>query len=94
LGVAAILMVLTGVLAGYGIALGVVGLFLSIGGISATGRRHVAGKSDAVLGAGLSVAAMVIGALAMTGSLSWLSTETDNVQQVRQWLDTQLANRV
>ena len=45
-GVAAALAVLTGVLAGYGVALGVVGLFLSIGGISATGRRHVAGKSD------------------------------------------------
>jgi len=93
-GVAAMLAVLTGVLIGYGVALGVVGLFLSIGGISATGRRHVAGKSDALLGAAFSVAAMVIGALALTGSLSWLSTQTDNVQQLREWLDTQFANRV
>jgi hypothetical protein len=93
-GVAAMLAVLSGVLLGYGVALGVVGLFLSIGGISATGRRHVAGKSDALLGAAFSVAAMVIGALALTGSLSWLSTEADKVQQLREWLDTQFANRV
>lgn len=92
-GVTAVLAVLTGTLVGYGVALGVIGLFLSIGGISATGARHVAGKSDALLGAAFSVAAMVIGALALTGSLSWLTPETDKVDQLRQWLDTQFTSR-
>jgi hypothetical protein len=92
-GVAAALSVLTGVLAGYGLALGVVGLLLSLGGLSATGRRHVAGKSDAVLGVVLSVGAMIVGALALTGALSWLTTETDKVEQLRQWLDAQFVDR-
>jgi hypothetical protein len=93
IGVAAALTVLTGVLAGYGIALGIAGLLLSIGGLSATGKRHVAGKSDALLGMALNVGAMVVGALALTGALPWLTTETDKVEQLRQWLDTQFADR-
>jgi hypothetical protein len=93
-GVASAMLVLTGLLAGYGIALGIVGLLLSIGGLSATGKRHVAGKSDALLGIVLNIGAMVIGALALTGALAWLTTETDKVEQLRQWLDTQFANRL
>lgn len=92
-GVSAALLVLTGELAAYGIALAVLGLLLSLGGISATSRRHVAGKSDALLGVILSVGAMVLGGLALTGALSWLTTETDTVGQIKQWLDTQFANR-
>jgi hypothetical protein len=93
-GVAAAMLVLSGVLAGYGLALGIFGLLLSIGGLSATGKRHVAGKSDAVFGMALNVGAMIFGALALTGALSWLTTETNTVDQVRQWLDTQFADRV
>jgi hypothetical protein len=92
-GVAAALTVLTGLLAGYGIALGIAGLLLSIGGLSATGKRHVAGKSDALLGIALNVGAMIVGALALTGALPWLTTETDKVDQLRQWLDTQFGER-
>ena len=75
-GVTAALAVLTGVLAGYGIALGIAGLLLSIGGMSATGKRHVAGKSDAFIGIALNLGAMVVGALALTGALPWLTTES------------------
>jgi hypothetical protein len=92
-GVASALAVLTGTLAGYGVALAVIGLFLSIFGMAATGKRHVAGKSDATLGALFSIGAMVVGALALTGSLDWLTTETNKVDQLRGWLDTHLANR-
>lgn len=92
-GVAAALFVLTGLLAGYGVALGIVGLLLSIGGVSATGKRHVAGKSDALLGIALNIGAMIFGALALTGALTWLTTETDKVEQFRQWLDTQFVDR-
>jgi hypothetical protein len=93
-GVVAAMLVLSGVLAGYGLALAIVGLLLSIGGLSATGKRHVAGKSDAVFGMALNVGAMIFGALALTGALSWLTTETNTVDQVRDWLDTQFTDRV
>jgi hypothetical protein len=32
---------------------------------------------------------VVVGILAMSGALSWLSTDTDTVPQVRDWLRTQ-----
>ena len=49
-GVASAITVLTGVLAGPGVALGLIAAFLGIGGMAATSRRHVAGKSDALAG--------------------------------------------
>ncbi|WP_091550196.1 DUF308 domain-containing protein [Micromonospora pattaloongensis] len=93
-GVVAVLTVLTGALAGYGIVVGVLALLLAIGGISATSRRHVAGKSAALVGLLLGVGAIVLGLLAVTGSLSWLSTDGDTVGRVRQWLDSQFVNRI
>ncbi|GAB3954547.1 hypothetical protein GCM10027614_61820 [Micromonospora vulcania] len=48
--VAGALFVLTGTLAGYGIGLGAIGAVLSVLGLSATRRRHVAGKTDALFG--------------------------------------------
>ncbi|HYN93744.1 MAG TPA: hypothetical protein VES42_07825 [Pilimelia sp.] len=92
-GLASALMVLTGTLAGYGLALGVVGLLLSLVGMAATGKRHVAGKGHALLGVALSLGAITVGALALTGALPWLTTETDKVEQLRQWLDTQFVDR-
>jgi hypothetical protein len=93
LGVASAMLVLSGPLLGYGIGLAVLALILSLSGIHATGRRHVAGKSDALLGMVLSLAAIVVGVLALTGSLSWLGTDTQPVNSVRQWLDAQFVNR-
>ena len=58
LGVAAVLTVLTGALAGPGVALGLLAAIFGIGGMSATGRRHVAGKSDAMLGMALALSAI------------------------------------
>ncbi len=86
-GVAAALLVLSGPLVGYGIGPAVLTLILSLGGISATGRRHVAGKTDALIGMVLALGAIVEGVLAPTGSLSWLGTDTPPVNQVREWLD-------
>jgi hypothetical protein len=93
LGVASILLVLSGPLLGYGIALGGVALILSLSGIHATGKRHVAGKSDALLGMVLSLGAIVLGVLALTGSLNWLGTDTQTVNTLREWLDAQFVNR-
>src|SRR6185436_13127257 len=67
-GVAGALVLLTGVLPGPAVALGVVAAFMSIGGLSATSRRHVAGKSDALFGLALGLATIVVGVLGLTGT--------------------------
>ncbi|HEY3009685.1 MAG TPA: hypothetical protein VGJ63_16690 [Micromonosporaceae bacterium] len=93
LGVAGALFVLSGTLAGYGIALGALAVLCSLGGMSATSRFHVAGRTDAMLGLLLGLGAVVIGILAVTGTLSWLSPDTDRVGWLRNWLDTNTVNR-
>jgi hypothetical protein len=92
-GVASALLVLSGPLAGYGIGVAGLALVLSLGGVSATGRRHVAGKTDAVIGLVLALGAIVVGVLALTGSLSWLGTDMEPVSRAREWLDAQFAAR-
>jgi hypothetical protein len=93
LGVASALLVLSGPLLGYGIGVAVLALILSLAGVRATAKRHVAGKTDALLGMVLSLAAIVVGVLALTGSLSWLGTDMHPVDSFRQWLDAQFVNR-
>ena len=93
LGVAGALFVLSGTLAGYGIALGALAVLCSLGGMSATSRFHVAGRTDAMLGLLLGLGAVVVGILAVTGTLSWLSPDTDRVGWLRNWLDTNTVNR-
>ena len=92
-GVAAALLVLSGPLLGYGMGVAGLGLILSAGGILATRKRHVAGKTDALIGLALSVAALVTGVLALTGQLSWLGTDLQPVTTAREWLDTQFETR-
>ena len=87
------MLVLSGPLLGYGIGVAVLSLVLSLSGISATGSRHVAGKTDALIGMVLSLGAIVVGVLALTGSLSWLGTDMHPVTSLREWLDTQFAHR-
>ena len=91
--VAAALLVLSGPLLGYGIGLAVLGLILSLSGIHATGKRHIAGKTDALIGMVLSLGAIVVGVLALTGSLFWLGTDMQSVTSVREWLDAQFIER-
>jgi hypothetical protein len=90
-GIVGALFVLSGALAPYGIAIGVVALAFGLGGISATARRHIAGRTEALMGIVLALGTMLVGSLALTGSLTWLTTEMDTVSQVRQWLDSQFA---
>ncbi|MER7169196.1 thrombospondin, partial [Micromonospora sp. NPDC000207] len=92
-GVAGALVVLTGTLAGYGIAVGAVGAVLSVLGLIATRRRHVVGKPDALLGIAFGLGAVVVGVLAMTGLYVWPNTDGDWVQRLREWLDSQFLNR-
>ena len=93
-GVAAAMLVLSGVLAGYGLALGVLAMVLAIGGMSATGRRHVAGRTDALIGLALGLAAVVFGILVVTGSLAWLGMDADAAIRAREWLDAQFVDRL
>ncbi|WP_250027506.1 hypothetical protein [Paractinoplanes maris] len=93
LGVASVLLVLSGPLMGYGLGVAGVALILSLSGIHATGKRHVAGKTDALLGMILSLGAIVLGVLALTGSLNWLGTDVPAVNNLREWLDTRFIDR-
>jgi hypothetical protein len=93
LAVASALLVLSGPLLGYGIAVAGLALILSLAGLRATRRRHVAGKTDALIGTLVSLAAIVVGVLALTGSLSWLGTDMHPVDSLRNWLDTQTVDR-
>ena len=92
LSVVGAMLVLSGPLLGYGIGVAVLALILSLSGIHATGRRHVAGKTDALIGMFLSLGAIVVGVLALTGSLSWLGTDMHPVQSVRDWLDANVTS--
>ncbi|MEH0939246.1 thrombospondin, partial [Micromonospora psammae] len=91
--VAGALFVLTGTLAGYGIALGAVGAVLSVLGLRATRRRHVAGKTDALIGMLVGLAAVVLGIVAFTGQFDWPTTDGDWVGRLREWLDSQFVDR-
>ncbi|MGA5302018.1 DUF4190 domain-containing protein [Nucisporomicrobium flavum] len=92
-GVAGALLVLSGPLMGYGIGVAALSLILSVAGLRATKKRHVAGKTDALIGLVLALAAIVVGVLALTGSLSWLGTDMQPVTSVREWLDAQFIDR-
>ncbi|GGM28847.1 MULTISPECIES: hypothetical protein [Micromonospora] len=91
--VAGALFVLTGTLAGYGIGLGALGAVVAVLGLIATRRRHVAGKTDALIGMLVGLAAVVIGVLAMTGQFEWPTTDGDTVLRFREWLDSQFVDR-
>ncbi|MFG2058341.1 thrombospondin [Micromonospora sp. NPDC048930] len=86
------LFVLSGTLAGYGIGLGAVGAVLAVLGLIATRRRHVAGKTDALIGIAVGIAAVVLGIVAMTGQFDWPTTDGEWTGRFREWLDSQFAN--
>jgi hypothetical protein len=90
LAVLAAAAVATGVLAAPGLALGVLATLFGVGGVSATGRRHVAGRSEALFAVVLGLASVVFAILALTDALSWLSSNTNEVTRLRDWLNDQM----
>ncbi|MFD6638195.1 thrombospondin [Micromonospora chalcea] len=86
------LFVLSGTLAGYGIGVGAAGAVLAVLGLIATRRRHVAGKTDALIGIAVGLAAVVLGIVAMTGQFDWPTTDGDWVGRFREWLDSQFGS--
>ncbi|MET7423351.1 hypothetical protein [Dactylosporangium sp. NPDC005555] len=89
-GVAAVAAALTGLLAVWALPLGAIGLLLSFGGIIAGARRHVAGRGTGTLGVLFSGTAVVFAILAITGQVSWLDTDVDQVARLNDWLDTKV----
>ena len=85
-GLTAALASLSGLLAGPAIALGVLAVFLGVGGVAATGRRHVAGKGPALFGLVLGLGAAVLGVLALAHLISWLDPDVNTVERARDWL--------
>lgn len=90
LGVLAAAAVATGVLVGPGVVVGLIGVLAAVGGVSATARRHIAGRSEALLGLLLSMAAVVVGLLAITGAISWPDTGTNEVGRLADWVASAL----
>jgi hypothetical protein len=89
-GIVALLATLTGLLAPVGIAVGVIGGAISAGGLVGASRRGVTGHSVALLGLLFSIAAIVLGILAVGGYLPWLDSRTDEVAKARDWLNAHL----
>ncbi len=90
-GLVAVFATLSGLLAPVGVALGVVGGAISAGGLVSASRRGVTGHSVALLGLLFSIAAIVLGVLAIGGYLPWLDSRTDEVAKARDWLNTHLS---
>jgi hypothetical protein len=90
IGVVAAMALLTGLLAGPAVAVGAIAALVGFGGLSATTRRHVAGKGDALLGIALGLGTVVVGTLALTGTLPMLDGDSNYVMAARDWLQTQM----
>jgi hypothetical protein len=90
IGVVAVAATLTGLLAAEGIVLGVIGGAVAAGGLVGASRRGVTGHSVALLGLVASLAAILLGVLAIGGELSWLDSDTDEVGRLHTWLLSQL----
>jgi hypothetical protein len=85
-GVLAAVGVATGQLAGPGIGLGVITALLAFGGIAATSSPRVAGKGDALVGMLLGLGAVVVGVLSVTGTITWLTPDTNLLANLHHWL--------
>ena len=71
--------------------LGIAAAFIAVGGLSAAGNRFVAGKADAGLGLLLGLASVVVGVLVLTHTLSWLTTDSDTIGRVRDYLQAHVS---
>jgi hypothetical protein len=90
LGVAGVAVALTGLLAPWAIPVGALGLLFSVIGVIAGARPNVAGRGLGTLGVLISGTAVVFGILAVTGQVSWLDSDVDQVARLNEWLDARL----
>lgn len=86
LGVVSVCAALTGLLAPEAAAVGVLGLLVSVGGLVAASRPAVTGRGLAGLGGILSLVAIALAVLAMSGRYSWPNSNVDEVSRWHRWL--------
>jgi hypothetical protein len=82
--VVAICATVTGLLAPVGAAIGVVATLASLIGLRTTG--HLAGHGLAIVGVLLGLAAIVIGAFAVTRHYAWPNSTVDEIARWHSWL--------
>ncbi|MET7392144.1 hypothetical protein ABZS66_01420 [Dactylosporangium sp. NPDC005572] len=90
LGLAAVAVSLTGLLAPSALPIGALGLMFSFAGIIAGARPGVAGRGLGALGVLAGGTAIVFAIIAMTGQVSWLDSDVDQVARLNDWLDAKL----
>ena len=83
--VVAICATVTGLLAPVGAAIGVVATLASLIGLRTTGR-HLAGHGLAIVGVFVGLAAIVIGAFAVTRHYAWPNSSVDEIARWHAWL--------
>jgi hypothetical protein len=81
---------LTGRLAPFGIALGLLGGLFSFGGAAMGARPRVTGRGLGSFGLLVGVASIVLSALALAHATSWLDSNVDQVAAFRNWVNLQL----
>ena len=86
-GLVAVAASLTGLLAAEGIAVGVVSMMICLIGWRSVRRPHVTGHSLVLIGLLAAMAAIVIGALAVTGDFSWPNHGINEVERLHTWLN-------
>jgi hypothetical protein len=89
-GTAAPLAALTGRLAPLGLALGVLGVLLALGGLASTSRPNINGRGVGMLALLLAAGGIVLAILAMNHTFTWLDSSVDEVARLRQWLDARM----
>src|SRR5882757_5964773 len=85
LAVVAICATVTGLLAPVGAAIGVVATLASLIGLRTT-SRHLSGHGLAIVGVLLGLAAIVIGAFAVTRHYAWPNSTVDEIARWHSWL--------
>lgn len=86
-GTLAVAATLTGLLAPIGFAAGVLAILIGIAALYAVRRPGVTGHALVGLGVFFGLVAIVLSVLAMNDSLSWLSSKTNEITTVHNWLN-------
>jgi hypothetical protein len=86
-GTLAVAATLTGLLAPIGFAAGVLAIVIAIVALYAVRRPGVTGHTLVGLGVLFGLVAIVLSVLAMNDSLSWLSSKTNEITTVHNWLN-------
>jgi hypothetical protein len=87
IGTLAVAATLTGLLAPLGFAAGVLAILVGIIALYVVRRPGVTGHTLVGLGVLFGLVAIVLSVLAMNNSLSWLSSDTDQIATVHNWLN-------